>query len=99
MRTKKTHGGLVRARGMTEHQITVWLLSNPAYSQVNHAMEQMSGVCYDENKQHKEVSNSRTRCSDGHAIHSSILDIANSKTTVVIAEDDDFLTECLFMSN
>ena len=45
---------------MTEQQRTVWLLSAPAYSQVNHAMQQMSGVCYDGSEQHQEVSKSRT---------------------------------------
>ena len=60
MRSIKTRGGLSRGRGMTEQQRTVWLLSAPAYSQVNHAMQQMSGVCYDGSEQHQEVSKSRT---------------------------------------
>ena len=60
MRSIKTRGGLTRERGMTEQQTTVWLLSTPACSQVNHAMQQVSGVCYDGSEQHKEVSNSRT---------------------------------------
>ena len=45
---------------MTEQQRTVWLLSTLACSQVNHAMQQVSGVCYDGSEQYKEVSNSRT---------------------------------------
>ena len=60
MRSIKTRGGLTRGRGLTEQQTTVWLLSTPACSQVNHAMQQVSGVCYDGSEQHKEVSNSRT---------------------------------------
>ena len=60
MRSIKTRGGLTRERGMTEQQTTVWFLSTPACSQVNHAMQQVSGVCYDGSEQHKEVSNSRT---------------------------------------
>ena len=55
MRSIKTRGGLTRERGMTEQQTTVWLLSTPACSQVNHAMQQVSGVCYDGSEQHKEV--------------------------------------------
>ena len=60
MQSIKTHGGLTRGRGMTENQRTVWLLSTPACSQVNHAMQQVSGVFYDGSEQHKEVSNSHT---------------------------------------
>ena len=60
MQSIKTHGGLTGGRGMTEQQRTVWLLSTPACSQVNHAMQQVSGVCDDRSEQHKEVSNSRT---------------------------------------
>ena len=57
MRSIRTRGGLTRGRGMTEQQRTVWSLSTPACSQVNHAMQQVSGVCYHGNEQHKEVSN------------------------------------------
>ena len=57
-RSIKTGGGLTRGRGMTEQQRTVRLLSTPVCSQVNHAMQQMPGVCYDGSEQHKEVSNS-----------------------------------------
>ena len=60
MRSIKTRGGLTRGRGMTEQQRAVWLQSTPACSQVNHATQQVSGVCYDGSEQHKEVSNSRT---------------------------------------
>ena len=56
MRSIKTLGGLIRGRGMTEQQRTVWFLSTPACSQ----MQQVSGVCYDGSEQHKEVSNSLT---------------------------------------
>ena len=43
-----------------EQQRTVWPLYTPACSQVNHAMQQVSGVCSDGSEQHKEVSNSHT---------------------------------------
>ena len=60
MRSTKTLGGLTRGRGMTEQQRTVWLLSTPACTQINHAMQQVPGVCYDGSEQHEEVRNSRT---------------------------------------
>ena len=60
MRSIKSRGGLTRRQGMTKQQRIVWLLSTPACSQVNHAMQKVSGVCYDRSEQHKEVSNSRT---------------------------------------
>ena len=60
MRSIKTLGGLTRGRGMTEQQRTVWLLSTPACTQINHAMQQVPGVCYDGSEQHEEVNNSRT---------------------------------------
>ena len=56
----KTRGGLTRRQGMREQQRAERLLSTPGCSQVNHAMQQVSGVCYDGSEQHKEVSNSRT---------------------------------------
>ena len=60
MQSIKTRGGLTTGRGMMEQQRAVWLLSTPACSQVNHAMQQVSGVCYDGSEQHKVVSNSHT---------------------------------------
>ena len=60
MRSIKTRGRVTRRQGMTKQQRTVWLLSTPACNQVNHAMQKVSGVCYDGSEQHKEVSNSRT---------------------------------------
>ena len=56
----KTDGGLNKEQGMTEQQRTVWLLSTPASGHVNHAMQQVSGVCYNASEQHKKVSNSHT---------------------------------------
>ena len=56
----KTPSELTRGQEMTNQQITVWLLSTPACSQANHAMQQVSGLCYDGSEQHREVSNSRT---------------------------------------
>ena len=60
MRSIKTRGGLTRGRGMTEQQRKLWLPSTPACSQANHAIRQVSGVCYDGSEQHKEVNISRT---------------------------------------
>ena len=64
----KTRGGLTRRQGMTEQQRAERLLSTPGCSQVNHAMQQVSGVCYDGSEQHKEVSNSCTNKDYGDAV-------------------------------
>ena len=56
----KTRGGRTRGRGMTEQQRTVWLVFTSACSQVNNAIQQVPGVCYDGSEQHKKVSNSQT---------------------------------------
>ena len=60
MRSIKARGERTRGRGVRKQKRTVWLLSTPACSQVNHAMQQVPRVCYDGSEQHKEVSNSRT---------------------------------------
>ena len=47
LQSVKTRGGRTIGRGMKEQERTVWLLSIPACSQVNHVMRQVSGICYD----------------------------------------------------
>ncbi|KAG1678943.1 hypothetical protein GQR58_013119 [Nymphon striatum] len=59
MRSMKTSGGLTRGRGMTEVQRVVWLLSHPLCSEVNNAMQQLTGVNYNTSEQHKDVTKSR----------------------------------------
>ena len=44
MRSMKTSGGLTRGRGMTETQRLVWLMGHPVCSEVNNAMQQLTGV-------------------------------------------------------
>ena len=60
MRSLKSAGGLTRGRGMTELQRAQWLLSAPAMAEVNHAMQEFTGVStYEDNNQHKETSKAR----------------------------------------
>ena len=59
MRSMKTTGGLTRGRGMTETQRAVWVLSNPATSEINAAMQELTRVNYETSAQHKDLSSSR----------------------------------------
>ena len=59
MRSLKTVGGLTRGRGMTETERALWLLSRPACSEINDAMQQMCGTMYATSEQHKESSSAR----------------------------------------
>ena len=59
MRSVKTTGGLTRGRGMSEIQHLVWLLSRPACSEVNLAMQDLLGITYQTSVQHKDLSESR----------------------------------------
>jgi len=59
MRSLKTSGGLTRGRGMSEVQRLVWSLSRPACSEMNEAMQQLTGHTYITSEQHKESSNAR----------------------------------------
>ena len=61
MRSLKTVGGLTRGRGMTETQRTLWLLSSPACSEMNEAMQQFSGTTYVTSEQHKDSSAARCK--------------------------------------
>ena len=59
MRSVKTTGGFTRGRGMSEIQRLVWLLSRPACSEVNLAMQDLLDILYQTSEQHKEISESR----------------------------------------
>ena len=59
MRSLKTTGGLTRGRGMSEKQRTVWLLSMPICTEINCAMQELTGVQYLTSEQHKEIGQSR----------------------------------------
>ena len=59
MRSMKTTGGLTRGRGISEKQRLVWLLSMPTCAEVNHAMQEFTGVQYNTSDQHKEMGHAR----------------------------------------
>lgn len=61
MRSAKTHGGLTRGRGMTEMQRLVWILSMPACTSMNEAMQSITGISYETSEQHKDSSISRQK--------------------------------------
>ena len=63
MRSLKTSGGLTRGRGMTEPQRLLWLLSMPACAEVNHVMQEVTGVNYNTGEQNKDISKAR-QCRD-----------------------------------
>ena len=55
----KTSGGLTRGRGMTETQRLVCLMAHPVCDEVNNAMQHLTGIQYNINKQHKELTTAR----------------------------------------
>ena len=59
MRSLKTTGGMTRGRGMSEGQRAQWILSMPDCSEINHAMQEFTGVSYNSSDQHKEDGESR----------------------------------------
>ena len=59
MRSVKTTGGLTRGRGLTEAQRNQWLLSMPACSEYNNAMQEFAGISFHCNEQHVENSCAR----------------------------------------
>ena len=61
MRSVKSRGGLTRGRGIDETQRLVWLMSMPACSEVNFAMQSISGVKYETSEQHKDAMNTRVK--------------------------------------
>ena len=59
MRRLKTSGGLTQGRGMTENQRLLWLLSRPAYAEVNQVMQELTGVNYNTGEQNKDMTAAR----------------------------------------
>ena len=59
LRSIKTHDGLTRGKGMIENQCLVWVLSMPVCASINETMQTFSGVSYETNDKHKDVSAAR----------------------------------------
>lgn len=59
MRSVKTSGGMTRGKGMSELQRAKWILSMPACSSINTAMQSFENVSYQTSEQHKESTKSR----------------------------------------
>lgn len=59
MRSIKSTGGMTRGREMSETQRAQWILSMPACSDINAAMQEFTGHKYESNDQHKEAYSSR----------------------------------------
>ncbi|WAR13570.1 hypothetical protein MAR_027750 [Mya arenaria] len=59
MRSVKSAGGLTRDREMLEIQRVQWLLSMPACSDVNTAIQEYTGQRYETSDQHKDTQSSR----------------------------------------
>ena len=56
MRSMKTSGGLTHGRGVDESQRTQWVLSMPACSSINAAMQELTETGAPNNDCHKEIS-------------------------------------------
>ena len=59
IRSLKTTGGLTRSSGFSETQRHLWVLSMPAYAEINRSMQQLTNVKYSTSAQHKEVTYER----------------------------------------
>jgi len=59
MSSVKTCGGLTRGRDMSESQRLNWLLSMSACTDVNTAMQNLTGVMYHTSDQHKDTTKAR----------------------------------------
>ncbi|WAR13479.1 hypothetical protein MAR_027659 [Mya arenaria] len=59
MRSVKSAGGLTKGREMSEIQRVQWLLSMPACSDVNTAIQEYIGQRYETSDQHKDTQSSR----------------------------------------
>ena len=59
MRSIKTTGGLTRGHGMAESHRIQWLLSMPAYTEVNSAMQDLTDTYFATSEQHKAVTPAR----------------------------------------
>ena len=60
MRGAKTTGGLTRGRGITELERAKWVLSMPACTQVNTAMQEVTGTRRLTSDQHVEIGSTRS---------------------------------------
>ena len=60
MRGAKTSGGLIRERGITELERAKWLLSMPACTQVNTAMQEVTGTRRLTSDKHVEMGSTRS---------------------------------------
>ena len=61
MKSVKSTGGLTRGRGMGETQRTQWLLSLPACSEVNRAMQDVCRMSAASNEQHEDCGEARQK--------------------------------------
>ena len=59
LRSVKTTGGMTRGKGMSEQQRAQWVLSMPACSSINLAMQKVENLHYETSDQHKESTKSR----------------------------------------
>ena len=61
MRSVKSRDGLTHGRGFSESQRAQWLLSMPACSDVNFAMQTLARVTYATSEQHRDVTKGRQK--------------------------------------
>lgn len=61
MKSMKSTGGLTHGRGVNEEQRAVWLLSRPACTAVNEAMQTLTNVTYITSEQHKDATPARLK--------------------------------------
>ena len=61
MKNIKSSGGLTRGTGMGEAQRVSWLLSMPACTSINSAMQEFTGTAYETSEQHKDVLPARVK--------------------------------------
>jgi len=61
MKSVKSTGGLTRGTGMGVAQHASWLLSMPAYTKINSAMQEFTGTAYERSEQHKDVLSARVK--------------------------------------
>ena len=61
MKNVKSTGGLTRGTGMGEAQRVSWLLSMPACTKINSAMQEFAGTAYETSEQHKDVLLARVK--------------------------------------
>ncbi|CAC5420536.1 unnamed protein product [Mytilus coruscus] len=98
MRSVKTSGGMTRGKGMTEVQRAKWLLSMPACSGINSAMQTVENLQYTTSEQHKESTKSRQERDNKYVLtilsylrernpFSESLDLRNIETGVTATDE------------